>query len=246
MGLNGYKLVFEDNFEGKELDLKKWQYRGSGARRCGFNAPSQVFTDNGHLVLKYQYRTDGEFGEGWYAGMISARERFTRGYFEIRCICSDPADDNFWSAFWLQSRASYTPEISKGGPGGAEIDIIEAFRDRSKTLGAPGVESTIHVTGMKNPPCTVQGHSTQYLPPIRTEISDCYTAFHTYGCEWTEEVYRFYVDGRLVGETNWGNGVSEVDEEMIISLELPVEAPGAKERTGEFIVDYVRVYQKDE
>ena len=246
MNLNGYKLVFEDNFEGKELDLKKWQYRGSGARRCGFNAPSQVFTDNGHLVLKYQYRTDGEFGEGWYAGMISARERFTRGYFEIRCICSDPADANFWSAFWLQSRHSYDPDISKGGPGGAEIDIIEAFRDRSKTLGAPGVESTIHVTGMKNPPSTVQGHSTQYLTPIRTEIPDCYTAFHTYGCEWTKEVYRFYVDGRLVGETNWGDGVSEVDEEMIISLELPVEAPCDKERTGEFIVDYVRVYQKDE
>ena len=31
MDLNGYKLVFEDNFEGKELDLKKWQSRGSGA-----------------------------------------------------------------------------------------------------------------------------------------------------------------------------------------------------------------------
>ena len=138
MNLNGYKLVFEDNFEGKELDLNKWQYRGSGARRCGFNAASQVSLNNGHLVLKYQYRTDGEFGEGWYAGMISARERFTRGYFEIRCICNDPADNNFWSAFWLQSRASYTPEISKGGPGGAEIDIIEAFRDRSKTLGACG------------------------------------------------------------------------------------------------------------
>ena len=53
MNMNGYKLVFEDNFEGKELDLNKWQYRGSGARRCGFNAPSQVFLNNGHLILKY-------------------------------------------------------------------------------------------------------------------------------------------------------------------------------------------------
>ncbi|MBR7137161.1 MAG: glycoside hydrolase family 16 protein [Clostridia bacterium] len=247
MDLKGYTLVFEDNFDGKTLDLEKWQYRGSGARRCGFNAPSQVFLDRGNLILKYQYRTDGEFGEGWYAGMISARQRFTRGYFEIRCICNDPAGSDFWSAFWLQARAPYTAEISRGGIGGAEIDIIEAFRDRDRTPtypGSPGVETNIHVTGMKNPPYEFAGHSTQHPYPIRTNIPDCFTEFHVYGCEWTDEVYRFYVDGRLVGETNWGDGVSEVDEELIISLELPGETAAAKERSGEMIVDYVRVYQK--
>ena len=74
--------------------------------------------------------------------------------------------------------------------------------------------------------------------------SDCYTAFHTYGCEWTEDTYRFYVDGRLTAETSWGDGVSEVPEEMIISVELPGETSAPKERSGEMIVDYVRVYQK--
>ena len=241
MDLKGYTLVFEDNFDGKTLDLEKWNYRASGSRRNGFNAPSQVFVHNGNLIIKYQYRTNGEYGEGWYAGMISARQRFLRGYFEIRCICNDPLGSNFWSAFWLQAPSPYTPEISKGGPGGAEIDIIEAFRQAD---GSAGVETNIHVTGMKNPPYTFEGHTTQHPYPIRTLVPDCYTAFHTYGCEWTEDTYRFYVDGRLTAETSWGDGVSEVPEEMIISVELPAETSAPKERSGEMIVDYVRVYQK--
>ena len=248
MDLKGYTLVFEDNFDGKTLDLEKWQYRGSGARRCGFNAPSQVFLDNGNLILKYQYRTDGEYGEGWYAGMISARQRFTRGYFEIRCICNDPAGSDFWSAFWLQARAPYTAEISRGGIGGAEIDIIEAFRDRDRTPtypGSPGVDANIHVTGMRHPPYTFAGHGTEHPYPIRVDIPDCFTAYHTYALEWTEEVYRFFVDGRMVSETSWGDGVSEVDEEVCISMCIPGNAPADKTQTSEFFVDYLRIYQKD-
>ena len=56
MELENYALVFEDDFDGDTLDLSKWDYRASGPRRCGFNAPSAVRVENGNLILRQEYR----------------------------------------------------------------------------------------------------------------------------------------------------------------------------------------------
>ncbi len=240
MDLTDYKLVFEDNFEGNALDTEKWAYRGNGSRRGGFNAPSAVRVENGKLILRYDWRS-GEYGEGWYGGMIKATRRFCKGYFEIRCMCSetDPGfEGNPWSAFWLQADHPYEAEISKGGPGGAEIDIIEA-------MGAPfnpGVASTIHLAGKKGSTAGPGELDSKHVGGIT--LPDCYTAFHTYALEWTDEVYRFYVDGLCYGESSWGDGVSEVEEELIVSLELPAQCNKPHDFYREFVVDYVKVWQK--
>ena len=241
----GYKLVFEDDFNGDALDLEKWHYRAIGPRSCGYNAESQVSVENGNLIIRQKY-FDGKFGPGWYTGAISANKRFTRGYFECRCICNahkvtGEYINPFWSAFWLQASSPYTPEISRGGPGSAEIDIIEALENMG---GLIGVESNIHVTGMKKPP--IPGAGTDHPPVFRVNIPDCFTAYHTYALEWTDKVYRFFADGKLYAETSWGDGVSQVDEEVIFSLEpagsadrIPLDTETA------FIVDYVRIYQDE-
>ncbi|MBQ8784021.1 MAG: hypothetical protein IJZ57_09680, partial [Clostridia bacterium] len=43
LDLTDYSLVFYDEFDGDTLDTSKWQTRGNGPRRGGYNAPSQVF-----------------------------------------------------------------------------------------------------------------------------------------------------------------------------------------------------------
>lgn len=45
----GYTLVWEDQFEGLELDTTKWKVRGTGPRRIGYNDPSMVKVNNGKL-----------------------------------------------------------------------------------------------------------------------------------------------------------------------------------------------------
>ena len=243
----GYKLVFEDDFNGKELDLAKWRYRTLGPRSCGINAKSQVKLENGNLVISQKY-FDGEYGPGWYAGVVSANVKFLRGYFEIRCICNEhrsaglPDPNPFWSAFWLQANNPYNAEYSRGGPGGAEIDIIEAL---SNMGNLPGVESNIHVKGMKTP--YIGGEYTEHPPVFRVNVPDCFTAFHTYALEWTDKVYRFFLDGKLYAETSFGDGVSEVPEELIVSLEPASSSEGISlDNETHFIVDYVRVYQKED
>lgn len=233
-----YKLVFEDDFNGDSLDLEKWQYRANGPRRLGFNAPSAVRVENGSLVIRQEYR-DGEYGEGWYAGMISLRQRYTRGYFEIRCKCNQTVPGGFWSAFWLQARSPYDSALSRGGIGGAEVDILEAF---SKPDIGPGADINIHCagTGGRETPAGRTDHKNVGFFPLK----DCYTAFHTYACEWTEAEYIFYIDDKEVARSTWGDGVSQVDEEVIVSLELPGEFSGPKDSVSEFTVDRVSIWQK--
>ncbi|HOU09889.1 MAG TPA: glycoside hydrolase family 16 protein [Clostridiales bacterium] len=233
LDLDGYVLVLEDNFDGASLDLSKWEYRASGARRAGFNSPGQVFLRDGNLVIKAEYKADGEYGAGWYAGMIRSVQEYTRGYFEIRCVCSEGG--GFWSAFWLNARGMASAELSDGGLGGAEIDIFESNNYGGNLLNRNSVTHAVHVGG--------------YGDGLRSEnegsfkVPNPYTQFNTYGLEWNEKEYIFYINGVESVRTSWQKGVSRAPEYIIISEELPnlfTEQPGF---TTEFVVDYVRVYQ---
>jgi hypothetical protein len=118
LNLDGYALVFEDEFEGTELDLSKWAYRASGARRSGFNSQSQVRVEGGNLIITGEYLTDGEYGEGWYAGMI----RNNRG-INKRIILKSGAfaqRGRILERIWLNSTGMASEEQSNGGIGGAE------------------------------------------------------------------------------------------------------------------------------
>ncbi|MBR6740575.1 MAG: glycoside hydrolase family 16 protein [Clostridia bacterium] len=240
--LTGYELVFEDEFEGTELDLEKREHRGLGERRGGYNSSETVSVRDGSLVIKYGYLEDGEYGEGWYAGMIRAKERFLRGYFEVRMICVDQKPANFWSAFWLQGNHPYD-ELSYGGIGSAEIDIVEAFREGLNKDGPMQMTSTVHCFGY------AEGGMSSALrssPTNCVPVEDMCTAYHTYGLEWTEDEYRFFLDGKCVYELVWADGITTDMEEMVVSLEIPGEddcEKADKSISGEMFVDYVKVYQ---
>ncbi len=238
LNLDGYSLVMYDEFEGNSLNTDIWKYRGSGSRRNGFNAESQVTVKDGTMTITGEYLTDGEYGEGWYAGMISLREKYTRGYFEIRCICNK--DTAFWSAFWIQADHPYEAEYSKGGVGGAEIDIFEAMSYDDPIPNA--VTSTIHCAGVDG---VQEGFQSANLGTFKA--NNIYEEFNTYGLEWTEDEYIFYINGVETTRSSFGNGTSEVPEEVIISLEIPSEGLERFDKETyktEFIVDYVKIYQK--
>jgi hypothetical protein len=65
-----------------------------------------------------------------------------------------------------------------------------------------------------------------------------------FGLEWTEDDYIFYLDGIEYARSRYGDGVSQVEEEVILSLPLPEKEPEDRNYKAEFFTDYVRVYQK--
>ena len=239
LDLTGYELVFEDEFEGNKLNTDVWQYRGNGSRRGGFNAESQVKVENGNMVITGDYQKNGTYGEGWYTGMVKLKERYCKGYFEIRCIVN--AGSGFWSAFWIQADAPYTASISKGGPGGCEIDIFESM-SYDNTFGRNSVAQTVHCAGVDG---VQEGFQSRMLGDFYGK--NIYEEYNTYGLEWNDEEYIFYINGVETCRTSFGNGVSEVMEDVIVSLEIPDEEKLAKldkdSYHTEFIVDYVKIYQ---
>lgn len=240
LDLTGYELVFYDEFEGDELDMESWYHRGVGSDRGGYSAPEQVSLRDGNVVLTGEYREDGRFGPGWYGAEIARTQWYTNGYFEIRCICSDGAA--FWSAFWLQAHNPYEAEYSQGGIGGAELDIFECFSSPDQIFGGDCVTSTIHCAGVDG---VQEGFQSAILGDFKG--NNVHEEYNTYGLEWTEEEYIFYINGVETTRSTFGNGVSKEELLPIISLCLPATDKIEnydKDYKTEFIVDYVKIYQK--
>ena len=235
--LTGYKLVFEDEFDGDSLDYGVWQDRAPGARRNGFNSSGQAEVKDGNLILTAQYREDGEYGPGWYSGMVSLKQWYNKGYFEIRCKCNDGG--GFWSAFWLQAQYPYDHERSAGGPGGCEIDIFEAMSAKDRTQAKrDSVSINLHCNGGDS---DVEHIDSKNVGHFRG--SDIYNTYNTYACMWTDDEYIFYINGRECARSSFSKGVSQTPEEVIVSLEIPDEIGHEKDHITQFIVDRVRIYQ---
>ena len=238
LDLTGYNIVVYDEFEGDTLNEDLWDVRGNGPRRCGYNYTSQVSVRDGNLVITGEYLEDGYYGEGWYTAAIKLRERYKQGYYEIRCICND--SPGYWSAFWIQADGPYTASISKGGIGGAEIDIFESTEYAE---GKYVVTNTIHCAGVDG---VQEGFQSAMLGKFYG--NNITKEYNTYGLEWTEDEYIFYINGVETVRSSFGNGVSQVPEDVIVSLEIPDEEKmaGFDKETfkTEFVVDYVKIYQK--
>ncbi|MBQ6163868.1 MAG: glycoside hydrolase family 16 protein [Clostridia bacterium] len=236
--LTDYKLVFSDEFEGDSLDLDAWRYNLHGAERGGFNGESQVAVKDGNLVMTGEYLENGAYGPGWYGADIALNQKYCRGYFEVRCICNDKG--GFWSAFWIQADHPYEHDISRGGPGGAEIDIMEAMDyDEVLPSNRDAILHTIHVNGSDDDPEKIESKRLGHF-----RGNDIYRSYNTYGLEWTENEYIFYVNGKETARSSFANGVSEVPETVRVSLCIPDEITMKQGEKTQFIVDYVKIYQK--
>lgn len=221
---NGYKLFWEDNFDGDKLDPSKWQIRGTGARRMGYNDASTIEVKDGNLLLKFEIRNDSVL-----ACAIGTENTFMSkfGYYECRAQLQKGIGP--WAAFWMQS-----PKISKGADPaiyGAEIDIFEYFKE----LGKNTITHCVH---------WAYGPNMQSTPQMRSRLEGLSEGFHTFGLEWTPEEYSFFIDGLKYHECK--KGVSKIEQYMILSMELPYHLNLKLECNPDtFIVDYVKVYQKE-
>lgn len=244
---DGYDLVMEDNFEGDKLDADRWICCDGPSRGGYYDSKSQIKVEDGFLKMKFNHLDNGRYGEGWYSASIRTQKKYTRGYFECRCRCNRTYSGGSWSAFWLQPGNPYDAEISKGGIGGAEIDIMETFVSHSH-YDIPKVEGAIHCNGSKKNADYRAEHPEKTLDTqlaFKYFNTDVFDEFHTYSLLWDEDNYTFFIDGKVQAVTDWADGVSTAPAEVRLSLEQGAAkyAPEDKTTNSEFTVDYVRVYQ---
>ncbi len=220
----GYKLCWEDQFSGKDLDPNKWDVRGVGPRALGFVSPEAVKVEDGFLKLS-AFVKDNKI----LISAVGTQNHFMTkyGYFECRAQLQKSA--GVWAAFWIQST-----KISQGedpAKFGAEIDILECF----KKLGTDIVSHNVH---------WAYGPNQQTTRGMQSYLKGVSEGFHTFALEWTPQKYAFFVDGYKFYEVT--QGISHIEEYMILSMELPSKPEELKNAISPdvFIVDYVRVYKK--
>lgn len=250
--MDKFSITFEEEFEG-ELDRSVWsghyQYgEKSEARKGSYWNQHLAYTEEGNLVIPIVYLEEGMGGKeaGWYTAGIDTDEdspnSFSQkfGYFECRCILPKGAD--VWSAFWLMNDGVYNEDGD--GRDGTEIDIFES--DRYEKILNHSVTSNLHFDGYN------EAHQKMGAKAFSTG-NNPYEEYNTYGLEWNENEYIFYINGKETFRTDYG-GVSRNEEYVILSVEMRGEngvpsqrenAP-AEELESEFIVDYVKVYQYKE
>lgn len=227
--VKGYKLVWCDEFNGNILDAGNWRHRSVGRRGDAMNSPDAVSVNgNGQLIISASQKADTV-----YAGMISTEGIFeTRyGYFECRARLTKT--NGIWPAFWLQSSLNSTngiPEIN-----GVEIDIFEYFRQANPTH----VSHSLHWGGY--------AETHQVYGPFYSPLAETKDGFHLFGLEWTDSSYSTFVDGKL---TFTGKDlISKVKQFMILSVEVNEQVAGPLDKAllpDSFVVDYIRVYKKDQ
>ena len=247
LDLSNYELTFSDEFDGDAPDAAKWRaHNGFGVRKGGYWSGGQATVEDGNLVIRTQYRADGEFGPGWYTCGLSTQDKFeqTYGYFECRCIL--PKGEGLWSAFWMTNPNA--GKESADAKQGAELDIMESPFWHLGGSKSWKITQNIHYSGYEL--------KTKYRNVDICQLdNDPYENYNTYGLLWTPDEYVFYVNGKEIARTAYG-GVSNQPEYLILSCEVDggsatptfgwsgnIENNDRDTFCAEFRVDYVRAYR---
>ena len=243
-------LVWADEFDTLNLNDWNFEYHEPGWVNAELqeygDSPNNTYVKDGMLYI--QALKEMRDGKPYYtSGRINTQSKhtFQYGRFEVRAKV--PSGKGFLPAFWMMpENESYYGQWPKCG----EIDIMEVHGSALDTS-----YSTLH---FGEPHTQKQGSYT--LPAGQANFGE---DFHVFACEWDPGEFRFYVDDVLAYTVNdWftkKEGFGKVaypapyDQPFYMILNLAVggswvgypEDDAVFEENAQFVIDYVRVYQKD-
>lgn len=238
----------EFNYTGlPDSDLWNYDIGGSGwgngeAQYYTFEDEDNAYVGNGVLTIKaikeyYQ-------GNEYTSARLITKNTGDWLYGKIQVKAKLPSGKGTWPAIWMLP----TDWEYGGWPDSGEIDIMEF-------VGYDGnrVHSTIHTKAYN--------HSIGTQVGVSKTLNDLEDAFHVYEIEWEPGVIRTYVDGEIyatfdydaadnIYNENFEAWPFDKDFHLILNLAIGGAWGGAQGIDDsifptEFLIDYVRVYQKD-
>lgn len=236
----GYALVWQDDFDGTEVDSSRWEFEDWAPGRV--NHELQRYVAGGVLGgSKAAWQEDGSLhiramkhGGQVISARMNSRASWKYGYFEASIKL--PKGKGTWPAFWMMPDDKHD-----GWPACGEIDIMEEVGvDADRTSSSIHCKDYNHVMG------------TQKTAGRLTEGAE--EGFHVYAMEWTPAYIKTYVDGELLlffGNEGLGDSKWPFDKpfHLILNLAWGGDWGGHKGVDESALpatmkVDYVRVYQK--
>lgn len=245
----GWKLVWNDGFNGPSIDSGKWEFEVNG--KGGGNNELQYYTDrkenafieNGALViqaLKEQY-TGADGTRSYTSARIKTKNKgdWKYGRFDIRARL--PFGQGIWPAIWMMP----TDAAYGSWPVSGEIDIMEELGQEPNK-----VYQTLHFGGASSAHSQTGG---SYV----LQSGDFSEDFHLFTLEWDSTAIRWFVDDTMVlikkvdsWYTTAAPRPAPFDQRfyMIFNLAVGGNWPKSPDATTTFpqrlTVDYVRVFRK--
>jgi len=266
----GWKLVWNDEFNGKDVDESKWSWEqncwggGNNELQCYTDRYKNSFVENGRLIIRAHKETFRGLADLEESGKTekrnlpytSARLR-TKGkgdwkYGRIEVRAKLPAGQGIWPAIWmLPTDFKYGIWAASG-----EIDIVEMVSQPVDKKNKE-VHGTIHY-GKEWPGNVFSGVSYTF------EDSDPSKEFHTYALEWADGEMRWYIDDHHYASqfsSGWYSQIKNAEGKLynvegsapfnerfhlLLNVAVGGNWPGSPDETTKFPVqmevDYVRVY----
>ena len=171
-----YTLAFQDEFNGKSLDTKRWVYR-TDSKHWSTQEPENVEIKDGKLLLHLKKEQSNGM-EYTGAGIIS-KERYSFGYYEASMKV--PPGAGWHNSFWLMDHDGSGSTATASST--IEIDIIE---NDSKNPTKYGVNfhkwKDNHIS---------KGHKVVESPDMSND-------FQVFSCVYTPEYVKFFLNRKEV------------------------------------------------
>ena len=117
--VSDYVLTFSDEFDEGWVNCDKWNTPAqNGVRKGGYWSMNQCRVEDGNLVIKTEYKEDGQFGPGYYTDRIDTRNKYTQKYGYFECRAKVPAGHGFLPRLHVLQCLSQ-PAVQKRGVQGA-------------------------------------------------------------------------------------------------------------------------------
>ena len=241
------KIIWEDNFDGTQLDFSKWSFQNGdgcdlGPNLCGWgNNELQWYQPNNAVLedgkLKIIAKREQVQNSNYTSSKIRSINKGDWTYGRFEASIKLPTGQGIWPAFWMLP----TNDVYGGWPQSGEIDIVELVGHQPEIA-----HGTIHY-GSPWPNNSASGNS------YRLESSIFNDEFHEFAVEWEANEIRWFVDDFLYS-TKTRSDVSPsrwpFDKDFYFLLNMAVGGnwPGSPNASTVFPqtmeVDYVRVYDK--
>lgn len=236
-------LVWQDEFDGSEIDRTKWIFdiggHGWGNNEWQFytDRPENARIENRMLVI--EARQERFIRRNYTSARLKTQGLYAWTYGRIEARMKLPSARGLWPAFWMLGTS--VEEVD--WPACGEIDIMEYIGPK-----APGeVYGTIHGPGYAGGGAGLSGSLTL---PESTLTQD----FHIYAIEWEPDEIRWYFDDqeyfRVRRQDVPGEWVFDQPFFIILNLAVGGNWPGYPDESTPFpqflYVDYVRIYQRPE
>jgi beta-glucanase (GH16 family) len=243
--LEGFKLLWSDEFDGETIDNSKWEHEVNG--HGGGNNELQYYTDrpeNSYLsdgklhMVALQEEYTGSDGKRYYtSARMKTQNTKSFMYGRIEASLKLPYGQGLWPAFWMLGLNN--SEV--GWPACGEIDIMEMVgggdgRD-NRTYG------TLHWDD--NGKRSSGGNLTLGSGILHDE-------FRVYAIEWDEEKIDWYLDDELffsLDLTDPAMSAFQAHHFLILNVAVGGNWPGNPDLSTvwpqEMVAEYVRVYERE-